>query len=178
MLMPFSGMQSMFVKAYLRESVYLFTNVGKSGYVDFKIVSAHPNLIHISRANTLQMDFNGSVKAMSNDVDVKLIAFFPFVLLVSFFMATPIKLKYRLMLLLPGLFLLNIYLMGSLYVIIIHGFSQTSWLQLFQFKNMSTIDFINNMVENNSGISIFLVIIIWSTLLLVFQPEIRNTFSK
>ncbi|HNB80587.1 MAG TPA: hypothetical protein PLP14_00715, partial [Chitinophagaceae bacterium] len=136
----------------------------------------------VYQANKTLAGKNGDVQSVPFNMSIRVLAYLPNILLFSLFAATPVRWKKKLMLMVSGFLILDLFLLFFLYILILTKYIETPWLQLYQDLGKGTTSMaksLNAAINHGMGLNGFLVVLIWLSLVYFFERKaLEQFFSK
>lgn len=178
LVIPLFGGGETYADFYRRQGFWLFNHFGEKGFVVFE---AHEDNgqddTRVYQANKVLANAKGDVESVPFNISTRILGYLPNALLIALFLATPVKLWKRIVLLLSGFLVLHIFLMFFLFVLIMNKYITTPWLKMYEDMGQGTrhfFAFLNSSINHGMGLNNFLVVLIWLTLLFFFERNFLN----
>lgn len=180
LILPDFGMAAKYADFYRKQAYTLFHEFGDNGFV---VLEPHEDNgsddTRLYLANKTLADQKGNVSSAPFNISTRILGYLPSALLLALFAATPIKWWKRFALMGAGFLILQVFLMGFLYFILLDMYIKTSWLKMYQDLGNSSKKFVSYISEtliHGMGLNNFLVVMIWLGLVVYFERNIIASF--
>lgn len=165
LVLPNFGMAAKYADFYRKQAYSLFHEIGENGFIVFEPHEDNgSDDTRVYLANKTLADQKGNVSSAPYNISTRILGYLPSALLLALFAATPVKVWKRFALMAAGFLVLQVILMGFLYIMLLDMYIKTPWLKMYQDMgagSKKTVSFISETLIHGMGLNNFLVVLIW-----------------